>query len=1153
MIPHLRTMILVLVLAGTPTVGRGEWREFGILDGLPDAEVHDILEDRNGAIWVAAGGGLSVHDGSSAAWRLLTDSPTLVLEEDALGRVWSASADGVFRHEGASRVLVLPRPPEEPGFLDIAASRSGTVWIARYDGRSLSRTLHRFDHEGRTDLTSPVGVQVLFVDRDDRLWVGGASINGVVGVARLDGSSWSTYISGDGRDDILVRTLLQDRSGRLWAGGSVAAGRGRQAIVDVFEGVGWRRYSAPDGISGDEVLVLFEDSRGTIWAGGVGGIYRFDGTSWTAYTEADGVPVGYDGAPNCTAILETGHGHLLFGGGAPLPGRNIVRFDGHRFLTALPPDLTVNGRVLFSDRDGGLWTGVGNAPGLLRSDHASTTLFTSEEGLPGDAAFELVPDREGNLWARIESRGLARFDGRGWTTFNTGNGLLSDSTTTLVIDRSGDLWVAYGTHAAGVSRRHGGVWTTYTTADGMADGQVRSFHVGPTGQVWAQSATSISRWDGQSWSSFATGDLCVAFQTQQPLLETRGGELWVATGECGTSENSGIRRYDVDTGAWTDLDRRIWVAANRGLLEDRSGRVWVADVRGFLLRFDGTDWDSIAVAPEVGIGWVYDLFEDRDGDLWIGTSSNAPQVSIMRLGPNGIERFTGRDGLALDDVVNIAEDSRGQLWATGRTLTSATSVARFDGERWRAYQPFRGGTAGYSIYFAEDSSGALWFSSWGDGLSRIEPDLVSPRTVSLTKPPPVSGSPAATASFIPAFGESRGVEFSHRLDGGPWSAWSAVGSWSALNLSDGTHRLEARSRDPEGNVEMPGVLSEFEIDAEPPLPLLIEPAFGQAIGGVVSVRGAAEDPRFASYRVEVRRTGSGTWDGARVLVHSTTPVPAGGVLATWDTSDLPDANYDLRVSVEDTLGLSGTLLVTVLVDNAFPFADQTAPVVVTSTRGGDVFTNEGDLHLYVPPYAFVEDALVSITRFEGPPDTLGDGAVRVTSSFLVNWSTPLGKPGTLAFAAGHLPAGPVAIYRALGNGDWSRLGGSRDDASVRLAVADPGEYALFLEAAPPVGGASTLEALSFTPRVFSPDGTFARRDVAIAFTLGSAAPVTVSVFNRAGRLVREVADGVWMGPGAAIVRWDGMDRAGAPAMDGLYVVTVESSGKRIQGTIAVVR
>jgi flagellar hook assembly protein FlgD len=79
------------------------------------------------------------------------------------------------------------------------------------------------------------------------------------------------------------------------------------------------------------------------------------------------------------------------------------------------------------------------------------------------------------------------------------------------------------------------------------------------------------------------------------------------------------------------------------------------------------------------------------------------------------------------------------------------------------------------------------------------------------------------------------------------------------------------------------------------------------------------------------------------------------------------------------------------------------------------------------------------------------------------------------------------------------------------------------------------------------------QEVGISFTLGRAAPATVRVYARSGRLIRDVIVGAPMAAGANLVRWDGKDRNGDDVVDGIYLVTVEALGHTQTKPLAVVR
>jgi hypothetical protein len=308
----------------------------------------------------------------------------------------------------------------------------------------------------------------------------------------------------------------------------------------------------------------------------------------------------------------------------------------------------------------------------------------------------------------------------------------------------------------------------------------------------------------------------------------------------------------------------------------------------------------------------------------------------------------------------------------------------------------------------------------------------------------------------------------------------------------------------------------------------------------------------------------GAWE---TLAVSSSPI-TDGVLGGWDTRKWQDGSYILRLSVTDTLGLTGYYPLRVVVDNEAPWMNETTPAVVSTVMGGHVYTEHAEVHIYFPPRAFRRDTEVRVTALTDSlvPATLANGAVRVLAGHEIKWDSPLSKAGTLEMSCAANGITPV-VYVFGADSTWLRVGGTVEETGgssgtgssgavshISAAITEPGRYALFLE---PAGagaqGAGTLSALSLTPRVFAPNGTFANDHVAIAFTLGRSAPVTIKVYNRAGRLVRELLSGETLGAGANLVRWDGGGAGTNFVSDGLYLIVVDALGQKQSSTIAVVR
>jgi hypothetical protein len=713
-------------------------------------------------------------------------------------------------------------------------------------------------------------------------------------------------------------------------------------------------------------------------------------------------------------------------------------------------------------------------------------------------------DRSGNLWFATFYGGISKYDGESWQTYTEADGLPSDETCEVCEDQSGNIWV--GTTRSYVCRYDGESWRTFTHKDGVLTNEVCEIYTDSSGRVWLALWNGVNWYDGAEWHAFTTED--------------------------------GLVNNDV------------WY-----ICEDRHGNMWFGTVGG-VSRYDWSEWTTFTTTDGLANNWVNAICEDRDGNLWFGAG-----LEYGEIGPGGLSRYDGvtwytyttEEGPANIHVLSISTDRSGNLWFGTRG-----GLIRYDGETWGTVD-MKDGLAGEAVWLVvQDRSGSLWFTPYGaGGVQRYDPDNVPPHTVFTHAPAFLSPSPHQTATFCAGFREFEDVTFSCSFDGSPWSAWSPTGLWQTTDVTDGEHSLAVRSRDKIGNVDATPAVCTFEIDATPPAPVIAFPAYGEAVRDSVAVMGEASDLRFEGYRVEERPVGDEEWS---LLAESVSPV-ADGALCGWNTKPLSDGEYELRLSVSDTLGLTGVALVRVIVDNEAPWAYETTPVIVSASDGGNVYTTGRELHLYFPPHAFSGDTEVRIgnLRESDVPDTLAGGACRVLPGFEIAWAGGLlEKPGTVEMSCPDTLLEPnhgtVAMYVFGADSTWSRLGGTVDMSALTISVplTESGRYSIYLESRTP-SGPGGLSDLSITPRVFSPSGGFASHDAAIGFTLGRPGPVTVKIYNRAGRLVSEVIAGERMTAGANLVSWDGRDGSGNVVEDGVYLVTVEALGTKQVKPLAVVR
>ena len=69
----------------------------------------------------------------------------------------------------------------------------------------------------------------------------------------------------------------------------------------------------------------------------------------------------------------------------------------------------------------------------------------------------------------------------------------------------------------------------------------------------------------------------------------------------------------------------------------------------------------------------------------------------------------------------------------------------------------------------------------------------------------------------------------------------------------------------------------------------------------------------------------------------------------------------------------------------------------------------------------------------------------------------------------------------------------------------------------------------------------------------AATTATVEVFDRSGRLIRRVTDGMPVSPGVNVVKWNGRNGDGAVVNADVHLVSVRAGGSKSVKTLAVVR
>ncbi len=378
-------------------------------------------------------------------------------------------------------------------------------------------------------------------------------------------------------------------------------------------------------------------------------------------------------------------------------------------------------------------------------------VWTVDHGLPSNWTLGIQQTPDGFLWL-ITSGGLVRFDGLRFRVFTRANTPALKSTNFaafgLLVDREGGLWA--GSWQGGAIRYFHGEFTAYTVKEGLPNNHVVRIDQDDAGTIWIFTEPGLSTWKHGKITKLAPAPNSPfnAF-LNAPLnlgIDSYLYGLW-------RSSTSGWQRFAY--GRWSDVpmpldgaspravkldqliedsQRRIWfkiigrkqeifgvdqghLTVYRGVpkgsfacYQDRSGRLWITDPGGH-----SGWWKDGQFTPIIGFSTpsLFRVFEDRNHEYWVGTLNEGlfrltqQEVSILRL-PGGPVR---------NRIGPVLVDPAGDIWVGTWGITRIKNgvfrsfVRKHWPERWFDAQVTT------CMYWDHDNS--LWMS-YPDQLARFQ-------------------------------------------------------------------------------------------------------------------------------------------------------------------------------------------------------------------------------------------------------------------------------------------------------------------------------------------------------------------------------------------------------------------------------------------------
>jgi ligand-binding sensor domain-containing protein/signal transduction histidine kinase len=418
----------------------------------------------------------------------------------------------------------------------------------------------------------------------------------------------------------------------------------------------------------------------------------------TAWKIRDGFVKG-----SILSIAQTPDGYLWVG-----TAFGLSRFDGIRNVPWEPPPnqhlpSTVISRLVAA-RDGTLWIGTFN--GLASWKNGKLIQYAELGGLQIRA---LVEDHEGSIWVgtngppdgklcEIRNGSVRCYPEMG----GVGHGVFG-----LHEDGKGNLWAGL---EMGVWRWRPGPPEFYSVP-GLPNGRMQGMTDGEDGALLIATTGAVMRLaEGKAEVVYPFPTARQGFRVLR-MLRDRDGGLWV-----GPAGRGIVHIHQGRTDVFSQLDG-LSGDDIYDLFEDLEGNIWVGTING-LDRF--RELPVVTYSRNQGLSeipWA-GLIATREGSVWFATLNGLNRLNHAQVTAYGRHRARAGvreiadSGLPEEGVGSLFQDSRGRIW-----VSTLTGIGYMEKNRFIA----TAAPGGFVGSLTEDTSGNLWIANRDLGLFRLSP------------------------------------------------------------------------------------------------------------------------------------------------------------------------------------------------------------------------------------------------------------------------------------------------------------------------------------------------------------------------------------------------------------------------------------------------
>jgi ligand-binding sensor domain-containing protein len=504
----------------------------------------------------------------------------------------------------------------------------------------------------------------LAIDSQNNKWIAGDDpIWDEGGLAKFDGLTFTDYTNVDAKSaSHNLHDIKFDPSGNVWAASDVGLLKFDGSRVTSV----WNTANAPIWPT-NRVTDFAWDSKGNLWVAlddvvtVRGGLAKWDGSTWTLWTTANGIPWGQPW-DEVTSIEIDAQDNVYIGSNV----LGVAKFSGTTWSQPVKSgwvndlQLAPNGELWIAFATGGV--SVWNGSKVI---DRTPPVFTSGFSL-------LALDRIGHIWVGTYIGSVWEWDGATWS--GVAIPTLPSHIYALAFDSQNMLWA--GGIGGMAHRLQDQSWVGYSSAGtALASRWIDGLYSAPDSKLWAGTAGGgLSSFDGSKWVGYNPYNLGAApwpFATDSATgsVQDSSGRLWTTPLFHGLGSWNGVQ--------WTAY-LPFYDFQDVGV--DGVGTVWASGNAG-LYRFDGSNWVSANIPPANDVG---NLGIDQQNNIWVGSITGLYKFNAT----SWTTYTTSNSGLPSNYINDIKADAGG----VGIWFTTDVGVVHFDGvSSWTLYNKTNSG------------------------------------------------------------------------------------------------------------------------------------------------------------------------------------------------------------------------------------------------------------------------------------------------------------------------------------------------------------------------------------------------------------------------------------------------------------------------------